>query len=277
MKTDSIFFQLFQNAPGLLFEILGEPLDIGKNYDFRSEEVKQTAFRIDGVFVPKPNAPDQTVFFAEIQFQWDPYLYDRMFSEIGMYLEQNPDVVDWRAVAIFPRRSLEPKNQHRHRNFIQGDQFQVVYLEDFLGVTSEQLGIQIMQIIVSKPKDTDMYLQKIVKQLQGKTDFQTQAIMELVGTVMVYKFPKMSREAIEAMFTVSDLKQTKVYQEAHGKGRAEEAQSLILRLLTKRFDMLTPATESKIRSLSLDKLEKLGEALLDFSGASDLLAWLEKN
>ena len=104
VKTDSIFFQIFQTTPGILFELLGESSALGDHYMFRSEEVKQTAFRIDGVFIPKPDAPDQTVIFAEIQFQLDPYLYDRMFAEIGMYLAQNPDIPDWRAVAIFPRQ-----------------------------------------------------------------------------------------------------------------------------------------------------------------------------
>lgn len=273
MKTDSIFFRIFQTTPGFLFELLGESSTLGENYEFRSEEVKQTAFRIDGVFVPKPDAPDQTVIFSEIQFQFDQYLYDRMFSEIGMYLAQNPAIPDWRAVAIFPRRSMEPKNQTRHRSLLQGDQFQVIYLEDLLGDPSELLGIQLMQLIVSKPKDTEQYLQSIVRQMQGKTDFRNQEIIKLVSTVMVYKFPQLSREEIEAMFTISELKQTKVYQEA----QLEEAQSLILRQLNRRFGEIDSAAENKICTLSLPLIETLGEELLDFSDRVDLDEWLSQN
>jgi hypothetical protein len=120
-----------------------------------------------------------------------------------------------------------------------------------------------------------------------------QAIIELVSTVMVYKFPQLTREEIEAMFSVSELKQTKVYQEAlnegraegraegHAEGRAEgrmdEAQALILRLLNHRFGSLAPETETQIRSLALPQLEALGEALLDFSDRTDLADWLHRS
>ncbi|BAY74674.1 hypothetical protein NIES25_10880 [Nostoc linckia NIES-25] len=38
-------------------------------------------------------------------------------------------------------------------------------------------------------------------------------LLELIETILVYKFPTMSREEIEGMFGLSDLKQTRVYQE----------------------------------------------------------------
>jgi predicted transposase/invertase (TIGR01784 family) len=75
-----------------LFELLGEPSDRGNQYNFGSVEVKQSAFRIDGVFLPKPDSPDQTVIFVEVQFQKDQGLYERLFSEIMMYLAQNPRI-----------------------------------------------------------------------------------------------------------------------------------------------------------------------------------------
>jgi predicted transposase YdaD len=140
VKINSIFFRLFQTYPGILFELLGAPSELGDCYEFQSVEVKQTAFRIDGVFVPRPDAPNQTVIFAEVQFQSDEYLYDRMFAEIGLYLIQHRDTFDWRAVAIFPRRSLEPKNRHRHRTLLDSEQFTVIYLEDLLKIESDVLG-----------------------------------------------------------------------------------------------------------------------------------------
>jgi predicted transposase YdaD len=96
---------------------------------------------------------------------------------------------------------------------------------------------------------------------------------------MVYKFPELSREVIEAMFSISELKQTRVYRDAMDEGRVEgqieEAQSLILRMLARRFGSVDQATESQLRSLSLSQLEELGEALLEFSQPSDLSDWLE--
>jgi predicted transposase YdaD len=95
---------------------------------------------------------------------------------------------------------------------------------------------------------------------------------------MIYKFPEPSREVIETMFSISELKQTRVYRDAKDEGRVEgrteEAQSLILRQLMRRLGSIDEATESKIRSLPLSRLEDLGEALLEFSRSSDLSDWL---
>lgn len=165
MKTDSIFYEIFQKRPHTLFELLGEPAERGDQYDFCSVEVKQTAYRIDGVFVPRLDAPDQTVIFIEVQFHKDDGLYDRMFNEIMMYLAQNPEVADWRAIAIYPHRRIEQENRYRHRSLLQSEQFQVLYLEDFLGLPSERIGIQLMQLIVSKDQDTPDYLESLVPQI----------------------------------------------------------------------------------------------------------------
>jgi Domain of unknown function (DUF4351) len=76
------------------------------------------------------------------------------------------------------------------------------------------------------------------------------------------------------MFSVSELKQTRVYRDAMNEGRAEEARALVLRLLAHRFGTVSPVTEAQICGLSLSQMENLGEALLDFSGLADLEVWL---
>lgn len=50
MKTDSIFYRLFQEFPQFFFELLGANPDLARNYEFTSQEIKQLAFRIDGLF-----------------------------------------------------------------------------------------------------------------------------------------------------------------------------------------------------------------------------------
>jgi predicted transposase YdaD len=57
-------------------------------------------------------------------------------------------------------------------------------------------------------------------------------------------------------------------------GRTEGERSLILRQLSRRVGLLSSETRSQVESLSLEQLESLGEALLDFSGSSDLEQWL---
>jgi predicted transposase/invertase (TIGR01784 family) len=108
LKTDTIFYRIMQTAPGILFELLGEPAELARNYEFRAVEIKQLAFRLDGIFLPKPNAENQTVTFVEVQFQDDPRFYQRFFGEIFLFLAQHPETVNWRAVVLFSDRRIEP-------------------------------------------------------------------------------------------------------------------------------------------------------------------------
>ena len=60
-------------------------------------------------------------------------------------------------------------------------------------------------------------------------------LIQLVETIIVYKFPQKSREEIEQMLGLSDLKQMRVYQEALEEGKLEgklETVPFMLRLGT---------------------------------------------
>jgi predicted transposase/invertase (TIGR01784 family) len=113
--------------------------------------------------------------------------------------------------------------------------------------------------------------------------------METIETIIVYKFPSLSREEIERMLGLSELRQTKVYQEAleegreegiamgEQRGKLEGEQSVILRQLARRIGNVTPSQQAQIRSLSIYQLEALAEALLDFSQPDELANWLHTN
>ncbi|MEH2375407.1 MAG: DUF4351 domain-containing protein [Nostoc sp.] len=66
-------------------------------------------------------------------------------------------------------------------------------------------------------------------------------------------------------------------QEGKKEGKQKGQQRLILRLLQKRVGELSPELQERIQSLSLNQLENLGEALLDFTAMEDFLHWLETN
>ncbi|BAZ04197.1 DUF4351 domain-containing protein [Calothrix sp. NIES-3974] len=70
------------------------------------------------------------------------------------------------------------------------------------------------------------------------------------------------------------LKEARVYREIKEEGRKAEACQLITRLLTRRVGELPQPVRSQVESLSLEELENLGEALLDFTSMADLDAWL---
>jgi len=62
--------------------------------------------------------------------------------------------------------------------------------------------------------------------------------------------------------------------EGRQEGRQEGEVAVTLRLLARCCGPLGEATTARIQSLPLEQLESLAEALLDFQGADDLMAWL---
>lgn len=105
MHTDTIFYQIFLTFHTLLFELLGEPIEKAEGYQFTSVEVKEKAFRFDGLFMP--NSEDKPIYFVEVQFQNKPEFYWEFITEINIYLNQYKPKQDWQAIAIFPQRSFD--------------------------------------------------------------------------------------------------------------------------------------------------------------------------
>jgi predicted transposase/invertase (TIGR01784 family) len=278
LKTDSIFYHIFQTDPGILFELLGQPTALAEGYEFRSVEIKQLAFRIDGMMLPKSDSADQTVWFVEVQFQKDPYFYHRFFAEIGLFIAQHPQTIDWQAAVLFPRRGVEPDRTHLHRAQLDSDQVHRVYLDEL--ESRDTLGIGLMQLILADTSIAVTQAQTLVQRTrtQTQTESKITEIIKLIETILIYKFPQLNRAEIERMFGLSELRQTRVYQDALQEGREEGEQAgesrLILRLLTRRLGGLSPETRLQIQSLALSQLEALADALLDFSQLSDLENWL---
>lgn len=136
MKTDTIFYQLFQTFPSCFFELIGQPTSEVDAYQFTSVEIKQLAFRIDGLFLPAADSPHQPIYFVEVQFQPDSKFYSRFFGEIFLYLRQYELPNDWRAVVVYAKRSLDPGVPMQYRGLLMSQQVQRVYLNE-LGEAAE--------------------------------------------------------------------------------------------------------------------------------------------
>jgi hypothetical protein len=66
-------------------------------------------------------------------------------------------------------------------------------------------------------------------------------------------------------------------QEGRQEGKQEGEKNLILRLLHRRIGEIDALLIERITGLSIEQLENLGEALLDFSSVADLEAWLTQH
>ncbi|MEJ6481269.1 Rpn family recombination-promoting nuclease/putative transposase [Nostoc punctiforme UO1] len=273
MRRDTIFYKLFKQFPGLLFELVDEPPSEAENYQFESVEVKETAFRIDGVFLPPADAVSKTVFFAEVQFQKDEDLYHRFFSELFLFLYRNSiRYDDWFGVIIFASHSLEPSNSSIHRALLESGQVRRVYLDELGDLRQQPLGLGLMLLtnVISETEAVEG-ARFLLEQARQQSE---QAIIDLVTTIIVYKFSNLSREEIAAMLGLN-LEEPRAILEAKEEGKVEGERKIVLRLLNRRVGNIPDPLLSQIQGLSVEQLEALGDALLDFSTLADLEGWLQ--
>ena len=271
MKTDSLFYRLFRNHPGLALDLLGLNYS-PDSYRFGAEDIKQTSFRLDGVFTPLSSDAEQPYIFAEIQYQPDPDFYDRLFSEIALYLRINKPTHPWMALVIYPTRGTERPANIGFRPFLTLPQLQQVYLEDFPNREHPTPRLGLLSLIASDPRQTLVLARDWLRQ-HGDTSTDT---LDFIETILVYKLPRLSREEIRLMLGLEDtqLKQTRFYQQAVSEGRVEgrvegEA-TLLLRQLERRFGPLSEDTRRRIAEADADTLLVWGERLLDTKTLAEL-------
>ena len=269
MKTDSLFYRLFQRLPALILEMAGIAVPDASGYQFRSEEIKQTAFRLDGLLVPPAQSSEWPIVFVEVQFQPDTDFYSRFFAEIFLYLHRYQPAHPWQAVVIYPDRACEHANRH-YTALLGLAQVHRIYLEDFQGKPAPTLGVQLIQIIISGAEEALVRARALVQQAhQEPTDpAQRTQIVDFIETILIYKLPHLSREEIQNMLglTEVDLKQTRFYQEVFAEGRQEGRKqgeyALLLRLLERKFGPLDDATRQRVMAAAEETLLVWGERVL---------------
>lgn len=223
MKTDTIFYSLFQAFPSIFFELINQSPDEAVIYEFTSREIKQLAFRLDGLFLPTTNNSEKPFYILEVQFQPDDDLYYRLFGELFVYLRQYKPPYPWQVVIIYPTRSVEREETLQFGEILLLHRVKRIYLDE-LGESS--LGVGVVKLVIEGEKTAPELARRLIQQAQQQlTDATTKRdLINLIETIIVYKLPQKSREEIEAMLGLSELKQTKVYQEALEEGKQQGLQ-----------------------------------------------------
>ena len=223
MKTDTIFYSLFQEFPSFFFELIDRPPDEATAYEFTSREIKQLAFRIDGLFLPKTEEPEKPFYLAEVQFQPDADLYYRIFGELFLYLRQYKPLNPWRVVVIYPNRGIEHEQMLQFQELLTSQRVQRIYLDELPEAADRSLGVKVVKLVI-EPAETaaEQARQSIAMARQQLSDPTVlRDLINLIETIIVYKLPQKSREEIAAMLNLSELRQTRFYQEVKQEGLEE--------------------------------------------------------
>jgi predicted transposase/invertase (TIGR01784 family) len=223
MRTDSIFYKIFETLPDTLFALIGEPSELAKDYEFKSIEVKELAFRIDGVFISAQS--NHPIYFVEVQFQKDASFYWRFFCEIFIYLRQYQPIQDWQAVIVFAKRIIEPDFPHQYRGLLP--QLHRVYLDELTINPNQAIGVNIAELVIANEDvaiEAAKFLIAQTRQQIEDSGFQ-QIVLDLVKAVLVYKLGKDKEQELKIMFTKEDMKKAWLVQEfmeeAKLEGKAE--------------------------------------------------------
>jgi predicted transposase YdaD len=142
-----------------------------------------------------------------------------------------------------------------------------IYLNELEPGTSVILGL--VKLIVTPETEVIKAAQTLVETGKG-----VDGLLEFVETILIYKLKTLSREEIERMFTLGDLRQTRVYQEAkqegEQRGKVIALRETLHRQITRKFGSVPDDLNTKLAQLSLDQLGEIAEAIIDISSLEEL-------
>ena len=269
MKTDDIFYQIFQTSPELAFELMGQtpPCD----YEFRAQEVKAFGFRTDGLMFPRVENPEAPIILLEAQMQPDQELYYRILNELTTYLRQYQPPNPWQVIVLYPQRSVERVVPQLDSilTFCNLYRFYLNELSDGVSLGQDILRLMVISETEAEVKAREL-LQRVQQELSDPLDQNN--FVELVLETVTRIFPQQSKEEIRKMLELVPVNQTRFYRDV----QEEEARSLVLRLLKRRLGELPNQAQAQIEQLNLAQTETLAEDLLDFTTFDDLLTWLQQ-
>ncbi len=117
---------------------------------------------------------------------------------------------------------------------------------------NEDTAISIARELINRTRETD------------DLPLRQKQLLELIETILVYKFPKMSRKEIETMFGLSDLKQTRVYQEGKEEGTRTGRLEAKLEAVPKLFALgLTEEQIAEVLGLDIAQVQQGRKNSLD--------------
>jgi predicted transposase YdaD len=302
VKTDHWFYGLFQSAPDLITLLLPQGASAAPSlgpdapgdalYCFEAPELKAANHRLDGAFWPRSadtGTAEQPVVLLEVQMHGKGGFKHRLFAQTARFLQLHPEVQHLAVVVLVPhqRLNLGPALLPQQlQAFVDG----VVWLS--LEELGQQADLDPLLSLLTLPVRPEAELQASSQQiLERRPD-----LLSAVQTILLERLPLLTREDLMEFATIpaKDLRHTRVAQEwieegrqegrqegrlegrqeGEARGRAAEAAVVTLRQLGRRCGPLSDTTTSRIKTLPLEQLEALAEALLDFSGPADLAAWL---
>ena len=257
--------------------LLGEPIPLTK---LSPTELSLEPIRADSLILL-----GSAEVVLHIEFQTEPHpkmgfrmadYYLRIFRRFPQKYIRQVVIYLTPTVSDLVRQTAFETSDMRH-------EFQVIRLweqptEPFLAST----GLLPLAIL-TQTSDRGQILREVAARVDAISDRQVQS--NVAASTGILAGLLLEKDFINQVLRREIMQQSVIYQEwieeGRQKGRQEGEQAgearLVLRLLTRQVGEITPPARSQIQSLSLEQLENLGEALLNFKGGAELQNWLQSN
>ena len=234
--------------------------------------LKEREYRLDGLFLPPPERPELPALILEAQMAADGGFLRRLYAETARLLQQEPTIHHWRVVVLCPSRQLHFGDPAPVAEFVEQRVQWIELLSAAANPTAPALE-QALALLLQSEQELPATASALRARVAGSS--QAAEIDDVIAAILIARFNGRSIQELCAMggITLDDFTQSVAYREIFGRGEAK----VTLRLLSRRCGPLSAEQESVIRSLPLERLEALAEALLDFEGMADLHAWLAAN
>ena len=162
-------------------------------------------------------------------------------------------------------------------------QFEVIRLwEQPASIFLESQGLYPFASL-AQTDEPESILRAVAARIEGIGTSKIQS--DLAATASILAGLVLDKNLVKQILRRDIMRESVIYQdilaegEVKGKtqGRVEEARALVIRQLNRKLGNVSPMLLAKIEALPLERVESLGEDLLDFSSIADLEAWLSQN
>lgn len=280
MKTDALFYELFQAAPQTFFELL--QITPVCSYRFESITVKMAEKRIDGVLEPTDeNAP---LYFLEVQAFPDDVIYWRAMREISTYFEQRPLQREraWQAIVLWLNReddpglgTLKPLSRRPAARIVSADLIQL--LKKLKRVDDKALVLNVLHpLLTNSEREVRQNVVQWAENIRRTPNLDSQ-IEERLVTVMSQlieqKFKNLSYKELAKMLRLTPLEETASFQEA----MKEKQVDLLMLMINDKFslsDELNKGFRADLETSTMDTLQTLFTQILHIDSLEQLEQWI---
>ncbi len=166
-------------------------------------------------------------------------------------------------------------------------EFEVVRLWEIPQESLMQFPGLLPLAVLSRTENKTQILREIAQQIGTLPTRQEQGNVAAATSVLAGLI--LEKAVIRQILREEIMKESVIYQDLIEQGLQQGLQrgiqqgvqegeaALIVRQLKRRIGGVNAAQEASIRLLSVEQLEALGEALLDFTQPDELMKWLERN